>query len=60
MSDFENRTRFLAGILLARGYDMRFLGREFCKAVEKYMVEFQKWALPPDLVKWFQQIVRPG
>ena len=58
-SDFENRTKFLADILLARGYDMGTLRRQFCRAIEKYTSEFQKWALPLDLVQWFQQIVRP-
>ena len=59
-SDFEDRTKFLADILLDRGYEMRLLRRQFCKAIDKYTSEFQKWALPLDLAGWFRQIIRPG
>ena len=56
--DFEIRVKFLADILLNRGYNMNSLQRQFCKAVDKYTSEFQKWALPLDLVSWFRQIIR--
>ena len=44
--DFEFRVKFLADILLSRNYLRRQLEKEFCKAVEKYLVEFLKWPLP--------------
>ena len=56
--DFEERVGILAGILTARGYHENFLRRQFCRAVDKYTTEFQKWALPLDLANWFYQIVR--
>ena len=55
--DFENRVKFLADILLRRGYDFRLLQRQLCKAVEKYVLEFQKWTIPLDLRSWFLKIV---
>ena len=55
--DFENRTNFLAGILMDRGYKRNILKRQFCKAVEKYVMEFQKWALPFSFPAWFDSIV---
>ena len=54
---FEERVKFLAGILLARGYKRDFLQKQFCRAVGKYISEFQKWALPLDISAWFLQIV---
>ena len=57
-ADFEVRVKFLADILLVRGYDFRLLRRQFCRALDKYVSEFQKWALPLNLVTWFNQIVR--
>ena len=54
---FEERVKFLADILLARGYKRVFLQRQFCRAVGKYISEFQKWALPLDISAWFLQIV---
>ena len=55
--DFENRTNFLARILMDRGYKRNILKRQFCKAVEKYVMEFQKWALPFSFPAWFDSIV---
>ena len=46
--DFKNRVKFLADILIRRGYDFKLLQRQFCKAVEKYVLEFQKWTIPLD------------
>ena len=55
--DFEVRTKFLADILLARGYNKKILCSKFSKAVEKYILEFQKWEIPIDLKSWFIDIV---
>ena len=55
--DFEARVRFLATILIKRGYNINFLCRRFTKAIDKYGSEFQKWSLPLDLKSWFFQIV---
>ena len=55
--DFECRVRFLAVILLGRNYVKKQLRREFCRAVEKYLVEFQKWALPLSFPMWFDNII---
>ena len=30
---------------------------KFSKAVEKYILEFQKWEIPIDLKSWFNDIV---
>ena len=54
---FEIRTKFLADILIARGYKRDILQRQFCRAVDKYISEFQKWALPLDISAWFFQIL---
>ena len=54
--DFEARTKFLLDILLKRGYKGFLLKREFCKAVEKYLGEFQKWILPYNFQNWFDLI----
>jgi len=56
-SGFEERTKFLAGILMQRGYKKGRLQGQFCKAVGKYISEFQKWSLPLDLNSWFLAIV---
>ena len=55
--DFEFRVKFLADILLGRNYLKRQLEKQFCKAVEKYLVEFQKWPLPPVFSIWFDNII---
>ena len=54
--DFEERSKFLLDILVDRGYNKNLLRREFCKAVEKYMGEFQKWILPVNLRDWFDTL----
>ena len=56
ITDFEERTKFLLDILLNRGYKGFLLRREFCKAIEKYIGEFQKWVLPSNFQNWFDQI----
>ena len=54
--DFEERVKALLDQLVNRGYKSVLLKREFCKAVEKYIGEFQKWALPVNLQIWFDKI----
>ena len=56
--DFEGRVKFLADILLGRDYNCRLLQKQFCRAVEKYVQEFQKWTIPLDLRSWIFEIVR--
>ena len=56
-SDFETRTRYLGIALNGRGYDISRLEKEFCKAVRKYISEFQKWSLPTDFNAWFKRIM---
>ena len=53
---FEERVCFLANILIQRGYVKNLLKNQFCKAVEKYLVEFQKWAIPSRFDQWFFEI----
>ena len=53
---FEERACFLLKILLERHYYSRFLKREYCKAVEKYVSEFQRWAIPVSIYQWFDEL----
>ena len=55
-SDFELRVRYLLDFLRDRGYTYKLLRREFCRAVEKHIVEFQKWVLPTGFIDWFRNI----
>ena len=55
--DFESRVNFLASILIRRGYDKKLLQKQFCRAINKYTAEFQKWSMPLDLRSWFLQII---
>ena len=55
--DFEVRTRSLADILIARGYNKNRLRNQFSKAINKYMMEFYKWDIPLDLQLWFDKIL---
>ena len=55
--DFEIRVGFLATILMNRGYKSYLLQRQFCRAIDKYLAEFQKWAIPLDLQSWFNDII---
>ena len=32
------------------------LERQFCRVIDKYIKEFQKWIIPLDLRGWFKQI----
>ena len=55
-TDFEDRTRLLGTALLERGYRIHVLERQFCRVIDKYIKEFQKWIIPLDLRAWFKQI----
>ena len=54
--DFEERARFLLLVLKDRGYNLSLLSRQFCRAVAKYVSDFQKWELPSDIRNWFRII----
>ena len=54
--DFEERVRFLLDILRDRGYNIKLLGRQFLRAVEKYILVFQRWEIPVNLGDWFRSI----
>ena len=56
ISDFEERTYMLLDILLLRGYRLAKLRREFCRVVNQYICEFQKWVLPQNFDIWFSCI----
>ena len=55
--DFEVRVKFLADILVERGYNGHLLRKKFCQAIDKYGLEFQKWSFPQDIRLWFGQIM---
>ena len=55
--DFEERAKYLADVLINRGYKVKLLQKQFCKVTEKYRAEFQKWLVPSNSVTWFNQIV---
>ena len=55
--DFEARVKFLASVLIKRGYNIKFLKKRFARAIDKYGSEFQKWSLPLDLNSWFFDII---
>ena len=54
----RRESKFLLDTLLGRGYNFGMLKREFCKSVNKYISEFQRWAIPLDFNKWFINISR--
>ena len=54
--DFEERTKLLGLTLQSRGYKLKLLEKQFCRVIDKYIKEFQKWAIPPNLNLWFKQI----
>ena len=56
--DFEERTKKLAQDLLGRGYQLSRLRRQFCRVIEKYRTEFDKWGYPVDVKSWAQNILR--
>ena len=47
-------------IILGRGYVKQQLKRPLYRAVEKYLIEFQKWSLPSVLSAWFDDIIDHG
>ena len=54
--DFEERTKILGLLLLLRGYKRNTLEKQFCRVIDKYITEFQKWIIPLDLKIWFRKI----
>ena len=48
--------KMLGVTLMNRGYEMRLLKREFCRVIDKYRTEFQKWDIPLDSKKFFTDI----
>ena len=57
--DFEDRAKLLADTLIDRKFDKVKLRTQFCRVVNKYMCEFQKWQVPTDILNWFNQILNP-
>jgi hypothetical protein len=57
--DFADWYKMLAEKLIARGYNRGSLDGQFCKVVDKYSVEFQKWDSPVNTSIWFNQIHNP-
>ena len=57
--DFEQRVKALGDVLISRGYDQAYLGREFEKVVGTYRQEFEKWKIPIDSKVWFTKILNP-
>ena len=54
----SSRTKKLAQDLLGRGYQLSRLRRQFCRVIEKYRTEFDKWGYPVDVKSWAQNILR--
>ena len=54
--DFETRARFLLDILKGRGYSLDLLGRQFSRAIGKYISDFQRWEIPVSIEGWFRNI----
>ena len=46
----------LGAALLERHYRIHMLERQFCRVVDKYIKDFQKWSIPLDLRAWFKEI----
>ena len=42
--------------LMGRGYEFSKLSREFVGVLNNYKGEFERWVIPIDIVKWFQDI----
>ena len=54
--DFEARARYLLDVLRARGYRLDLLGRQFLRAIGKYISDFQRWEIPVSIEGWFRDI----
>ena len=50
--DFESRAGFLLDILRHTGYKLGLLGKQFSRAIGRLTIEFQKWKIPVDSVRW--------
>ena len=55
--DFENRVSKLAHSLIDRGYKRNLLRHEFCRVVDKYRTEFEKWTIPVNSSDWLNTII---
>ena len=53
---FEERTKTLIDILTKRNYRIDKLQQEFCRAIERYISDFQAWSIPLDFRNWFLKI----
>ena len=58
ISTFEERTKILIDILIKRRYRFDKLQREFCRAIERFISDFQVWSIPLDFKDWFLNISR--
>ena len=56
MEDFCSRTKMLGDQLMERGYKFSKLSKEFVGVLNNYKGEFERWVIPIDIVKWFQDI----
>ena len=43
-------------ILKGRGYSLDLLGRQFSRAIGKYISDFQRWEIPVSIEGWFRNI----
>ena len=58
ITGFEERIKILIDTLINRNYKFNKLQREFCQAIESYIVQFQIWPIPLDFKIWFLNISR--
>ena len=56
ISTFEERTKILIDTLINRRYRLDKLQREFCRAIERFISDFQVWSIPLDFKDWFLKI----
>ena len=57
IEDFCSRTKMLGEQLIGRGYKFNKLSKEFVSVLNNYKGEFERWVIPLDIVKWFQDIL---
>lgn len=58
MKIFEDVCKQLVSILKTRTYELDKLRKKFCRAIEKYQIEFMKWELPLDIANWGSEIAK--
>ena len=56
IEDFCYRTKMLGEQLIERGYKFSKLSKEFVRVLGNYRGEFERWVIPVNMVKWFQDI----